>query len=170
MSLAFDLLLDLCKRLHVCCCRHKRLVLASERVVYRSSDSSVLIHNGFGHLHDDYGSNIETNRYILKKCLNRVFGFKRRNFGKLHSNFIVIIFSFLMLLILRSSVIISCLNPSNYFQCTVYVLFIHLHLFCTQTRVKQLSGLAQRTDYPAYGITGPNPLHNQSYEPVRRIL
>uniref|UniRef100_H2YM33 Uncharacterized protein n=1 Tax=Ciona savignyi TaxID=51511 RepID=H2YM33_CIOSA len=31
-------------------------------------------------------------------------------------------------------------------------------------RARKLTGLAQKTDYPAYGVTGPNPLHS-SYEP-----
>nr|XP_018668793.1 neural proliferation differentiation and control protein 1 isoform X2 [Ciona intestinalis]XP_018668794.1 neural proliferation differentiation and control protein 1 isoform X1 [Ciona intestinalis] len=29
----------------------------------------------------------------------------------------------------------------------------------------KVSGLAKKTDYPAYGVTGPNPLHDQTFEP-----
>ncbi|CAK8674364.1 neural proliferation differentiation and control protein 1-like isoform X2 [Clavelina lepadiformis] len=32
-------------------------------------------------------------------------------------------------------------------------------------RAHTTAGLAKRTDYPAYGVTGPNPLHEQSLEP-----
>ena len=34
-------------------------------------------------------------------------------------------------------------------------------------RAHHLTALAKRTEYPAYGVTGPNPLHEQPYETVR---
>ncbi|XP_076823291.1 uncharacterized protein LOC143469474 isoform X1 [Clavelina lepadiformis] len=73
----------------VCWYRHTKLLVTAERVLYRSSDSSILIRNGSS--------------------------FSGRNLD--------------------------------------------------QSGAHTTAGLAKRTDYPAYGVTGPNPLHEQSLEP-----